>query len=94
MNQLPLLAMCFVYSLKSFAYQLLQSFPHIMKYSNRLWKQIYNFVYYKISEVIKTCFERVTRHKIIQYGNPWKEKYQLIIPGLKKMVGCELCQSA
>lgn len=83
MNQLLLLAMCFVYSLKPYAYQLLQSFPHIMKYSNRLWKQIYDFVYYKISEVLKKCFERVTRYNIIQYGNTWTEKYQLIIPGLK-----------
>jgi len=37
MNQLLLLAMCYVYSLKSYAHQLLHSFPNIMKYSNRNW---------------------------------------------------------
>ena len=83
MNQLLLLAMCFVYSLRSYAYQLLQSFPHIMKYSNRLWKQIYHFVYYRIAKVLSHCFAYVTRYHILKYGGKWVEDQQLIIPCLE-----------
>ncbi len=83
MNQLLLLAMCFVYSLKSFAYQLLQSFPNIMIYSNRLWKKILDFVYYRIAKVLRHCFAHVTRYHILKYGGKWVENQQLIIPCLK-----------
>lgn len=82
MNQLLLLAMCLSYSLKSFAHQLLQSFPNIMKYSNRLWKQIYNFVCYRIARVLSHCFAYVTRYHILIYGGKWVEDQQLIIPCL------------
>lgn len=83
MNQLLLLAMCFVYSLKSYAYQLLQSFPNLMKYSNRLWKQIYDFAYYKIARILSHCFAHVTRYHILKYGGKWVDDQQLIIPCLK-----------
>lgn len=83
MNQLLLLTMCYVYSLKSYAHQLLQSFPHIMGYSNRLWKQIYDFVYYRITRVLSHCFAHVTRYNILEYGGVWTDSQQLIIPCLK-----------
>jgi hypothetical protein len=83
MNQLLLLTMCFVYSLKSFIHQLLQSFPHIMIYSNRLWRQIYGFAYYKITRVLSHCFAHVTRYNILEYGGKWADSQQLIIPCLK-----------
>ena len=83
MNQLLLLTMCYVYSLKSYAYQLLQSFPHIMGYSNRLWKQIYDFALYKITKVLSHCFAHVTRYNILEYGGKWTEAQQLILPCLK-----------
>jgi len=47
MNQLLLLAMCYLYSLKRYAITYLQAFPAIMKYTNRSWKNIYGFVYYQ-----------------------------------------------
>ena len=83
LNQLLLLAMCYVYSLKSFAYELLANFPHIMGYSTRLWKQIYDFIYYRLANVLQHCFAYVTRYKILEYGGKWVESQQLILPCLK-----------
>jgi hypothetical protein len=83
MNQLLLLTMCYVYSLKSFVHRLLITFPHIMKYSNSLWKQVYDFIYYRISQVLTHCFSQVTRYNLLEYGGKWVESQQLIIPCLK-----------
>lgn len=83
MNQLLFLTMCYVYSLKSYAYELLVSFPQIMAYSNRLWKQIYDFIYYRLANVLRHCFAYVTRYKILEYGGKWVESQQLILPCLK-----------
>lgn len=83
MNQLLLLTMCYVYSLKSIAHQLLLTFAHFMSYDNRSWKQIYEFAYYKITRVLSHCFAHVTRYNILEYGGKWAEAQQLIIPCLK-----------
>lgn len=83
MNQLLLLTMCYVYSLKSYAHQLLHSFPSLMAYTNSKWKQIYDFVYYRISAVLSYCFAHVRRYKILKFGGKWAEGQQMIIPCLK-----------
>ncbi|HOY85680.1 MAG TPA: transposase [Candidatus Syntrophosphaera sp.] len=83
MNQLLLLAVCYVYSLKSFALTLMVAFPQLMIYSNRLWKQIFDFVYYRITRVVAYCFSHVTRLNILKYGGKWAESKQLILPCLK-----------
>ncbi|MCB5277327.1 MAG: hypothetical protein WC923_07835 [Bacteroidales bacterium] len=49
MNQILLLTMCFLYSLKSFAASYLQAFPNIMAYTNQDWKKILGFIYYKLT---------------------------------------------
>jgi hypothetical protein len=82
MNQL-LLTMCFVYSLKSCAVRLLQSFQNILIYSKRRWKKIYDFVYYKISLVLNACFAHTTRYNLLKYGGKWVEGQQMIIPCLE-----------
>lgn len=84
MNQLLLLTMCFLYSLKSFAASFLQAFPNIMAYTNQDWKKIFGFIYYKLTMLLNECFSLVTRRKINPYKGVWAEKNQLIIPCLKK----------
>jgi hypothetical protein len=83
MNQMLLLTMCYLYSLKSYAPTLLLNFPNIMQYSNRLWKQVYDFVYYRITKLLSHCFAHVTRYNILEYGGKWTDYQQLIIPCLK-----------
>lgn len=83
MNQLLLLTMCFLYSLKRFAIQYLQAFPSIMAYTNKTWKKIYDFVYYRLSLLVNLCFSPMTRYKIFPYAGVWLENQQLILPGLK-----------
>jgi len=83
MNQILLLTMCYLYSLKRFAYKYLIAFPAIMKYRNKDWKKIYGFVYYRLSELVNSCFSSVTRFNINPYKGKWQEGNQLIIPCLK-----------
>ena len=83
MNQVLLLAMCYLYSLKRFAYIYLQAFPAIMKYKNTHWKKIYDFVYYRLSMLLEHCFSSVTRFNINPYKGKWHDANQLIIPCLK-----------
>ena len=83
LNQLLLLTMCYLYSIKPYAHILLQSFPNIMMYSNRLWKQVYGFIYYRISKTLAHCFSYVRRYNILEYGGKWVESQQLILPCLK-----------
>ena len=60
MNQLLLVALCYLYSLKQFARKFLAAFTSIMKYSNKRWKQILQFVYYGLSELAAICLCSVT----------------------------------
>jgi hypothetical protein len=83
MNQLLLLAMCFLYSLKRFAFQYLSAFPEIMQHKNSSWKKIYDFVYYRLTRLVETCFSSVTRLNIQPYKGKWHEQQQLLIPCLK-----------
>ena len=83
MNQLLLLTMCFLYSLKRFAATYLQAFPNIMAYTNRDWKKILGFIYYKLTMLLNECFSLVTRRKINPYKRVWAENQQLILPCLK-----------
>lgn len=83
MNQVLLLTMCYLYSLKRFAYIYLQAFPSIMKYKNKDWKTIYDFVYYRLTMLLQTCFSSMTRYNVDPYKGKWQEGKQLIIPCLK-----------
>ena len=83
MNQVLLLTMCYLYSLKRFANDYLQAFPAIMKYKNKSWKKIYDFVYYRLSMLLEICFSSVTRYNINPYKGKWQEGEQLIIPCCK-----------
>jgi len=83
MNQLFLLAMCFLYSLKKFAFQYLNVFSSIMRYKNKTWKKIYDFAYYSLSEVVKVCFSQINRYDIKPFEGVWAEYQQLLIPCLK-----------
>jgi hypothetical protein len=79
MNQLLLVAMCYLYSLKKYAYVFLAAFPSLMKYSNKRWKQIFDFVYYRISLLLATCWSSVTRNNINPYTGNWLAYNQLEI---------------
>jgi hypothetical protein len=83
MNQLLLLTMCFLYSLKKFAYSYLSSFPSIMSYTNKAWGNICDFIFYRLSLLVECCFSTVTRYKINPYAGIWQERQQLILPCLK-----------
>ncbi len=79
LNQVLLIAVCFMYSLKEQVNLILEAFPSIMKYCNSRWKKIYDFVYYRISSVISICFATVTRYKIMPYAGIWHDSQQLHI---------------
>ena len=83
MNQIFLLTMCYLYSLKRFAYKYLLAFPSIMKYKNKTWEKIFSFVYYRLTELVSKCFSIVTRFNINPYKGKWHEGNQLLIPCLK-----------
>lgn len=83
MNQMLLLTMCYLYSLKRFAYDYMKAFPNIMKYKNKHWKKIYDFVYYRLSLLLQSCFAAVTRFNINPFKGKWHDANQLIIPCLK-----------
>ena len=83
MNQLLLLAMCFLYSLKKFALQYLIAFPAIMQYKKKSWKHIYTFIYYRLSKLVETCFSFVTRLNIQPYKGIWHDQQQLYLPFMK-----------
>lgn len=82
MNLLLLLVMCFLYSLKSIAIKLMNAFPQIMKYSNRKWKQIYDFIYYRIAEVLDVCFSYLSKYNITTFKWLKKDVDQIYITGL------------
>jgi len=79
MNQMLLIAMCYLYSLKKYAYVFLDAFPSIMKYSNNRWKQIFDFVYYRLSALLTVCMGTVTRNNINPYAGNWLDYNQLEI---------------
>jgi hypothetical protein len=79
MNLLLLLAMCFLYSLKRIAMHLMQAFPHIMKYSNRKWKQIYDFVYYRIANLLDICLGYISKYNITTFKRLKKDNDQTYI---------------
>lgn len=83
MNQLLLVAMCYLYSLKKFASQFVVAFSSIMMYSKKRWKQIYEFAYYKLSELVARCFGMVTRNNINPCAGRWLDYNQLEIPCIK-----------
>lgn len=82
MNLLLLLSMCFLYSLKPIAIKLMKAFPRIMKYSNRKWKQIYDFIYYRIAEVIDVCFSYLSKYNKTTFKWLKKDLEQIYIAGL------------
>lgn len=83
MNQLLLLTMCYLYSLKKIAAKLLLTFPNIMKYTNKKWKQIYDFVYYRISILLEYCLIYVTRYKLARYKTLYNDDHQLVLSFIK-----------
>lgn len=82
MNLLLLLSMCYLYSLKEMVVKITDAFPTIMKYTDKKWKEIFNFVYYRLSVVLKTCLTRIRRYNIITYNWRDKDSEQLYIAGL------------
>lgn len=83
MNQLLLIAMCYLYSLKKFVNVLLEAFPSIMKNSNKRWKKVYDFVYYKLSALLQSCFMHIKRYDLCPYAGKWHDQNQLQIPFMK-----------
>lgn len=83
MNQVLMVTMCYLYSLKKYAFAYLEAFQSIMSYSNKHWKQIFDFSYYRLSELVKTCFATVSRYNINPHAGKWLEYNQLEIPCLK-----------
>ncbi|HPF09343.1 MAG TPA: hypothetical protein PL020_06385, partial [Candidatus Cloacimonadota bacterium] len=46
-------------------------------------KDIYDFVYYRLSILLESCFGAVTRFNIDPFKRKWGDANQLIIPGIK-----------
>lgn len=82
MNQILLLAMCYIYSLKDIVVRLSEAFPHIMIYSEKKWKEIFQFSYYKLADLVDLCLVYTKRYKIIKFKWPKHSSDQLTIPGL------------
>ena len=80
MNLILLIALSFLYSLKRFVEHFAVAFPNIFKYSNTTMDKIYRFVYYKLSNLVRTCFASVTRYKICPYKGRNTDSMQLKLP--------------
>jgi len=80
MNQLLLIAICYLYSLKRYVHIFLETFPSVMKYCNSRWKKIYDFSYYRLSKLVQICFVSVTRYNINPYAGKWLDNQQVSIP--------------
>lgn len=83
MNQVLLLTMCYLYSLKRYATDIMFSFPHQIIYRPKLWKKIYDFIYYKLSNIVSLCFSFVTRYNVNKFKGVWSNYMQLEIPCMK-----------
>lgn len=83
MNQVFLLTMCWLYSLKRYAYAYLQAFPSIMHKRPKDWKKIFDFAYYRLSELLETCLSHVTIYDTGPFNGLCAERQQLIIPCLE-----------
>ncbi len=83
MNQVLLMAMCFLYSLKSCSIQIVQAFSYQIIYRPKLWMKIYDFIYYKLSSIVALCFAHVSRYNVDKFKGKWKDYMQLEIPGLE-----------
>ncbi|MDP3114985.1 MAG: transposase [Candidatus Cloacimonadaceae bacterium] len=83
MNQVLLLAMSYLYSLKRIAEQIMMAFPHYMNYSKKKWKKIYGFVYYKLSGIVSLCFAHVSRYNVDKFKGVRRDYMQLEIPCMK-----------
>ena len=78
-GKVGLIALSYLYSLKRFIDRFTVSHPNIFIYSKSTLNQIYNFVYYKLSALVKICFASVTRYKICPHKGIYKQSMQLKI---------------
>ena len=42
-----------------------------MAYTNKDWKKVFSFIYYKLTMLLKECFSMVSRAKINPYKGVW-----------------------
>jgi hypothetical protein len=82
MNQILLLAMCYIYTLKDMVVRLAEAYPEILIYSKKRWKEIFKFSYYRLTEIVNKCLVHTKRYKITKFKWPKHSSDQLTIPGL------------
>lgn len=76
MNTILWIAISFIYSLDSWKYQLSKVFSHIMMERKKL-SELECFIYYRLAEVLKYCFNRIGLYRKITYQKQKNELLQL-----------------
>jgi hypothetical protein len=76
MNTILWVAISFLYSLDRWKYQLSKVFSHIMMERNKL-SELASFIYYRLAEVLKYCFNRISLYSRITYQKQKNELLQL-----------------
>ena len=71
MNTILWVAISFLYSLDSWKFQLSKVFSHIMTERKKI-SELECFIYYRLAEVLKYCFNKINLYRKITYqkGNP------------------------
>ena len=79
LNMLLLLATYFVYSSKEVIVRLALAFPKIICFKKKDWTKLQTFMYYRIAQAFRLCFERVTFYNKSPYRYDLTEQLQIKI---------------
>jgi len=77
LNMLMTLALYFVYSCKDSIERIAAAFPKIICFRKNDWKKLHNFVYYRICQALKKCFDRTYHYNTSPYRRDKIEPLQL-----------------
>jgi len=79
LNMLLFLAVYFVYSSKEMIVRLAVTFPKLICFKNKDWAKLHKFMYYRIAQVFRLCFDRLTFYNTSPYRYQVTELLQIKI---------------
>lgn len=80
LNMLMWIALYFIYSIKKDIIRIAQAFPKLICFTNKDWKRLFEFTYYRIAQFLSICFLEVRFYNKSPYKGKSSEQQQLIIP--------------
>ncbi len=87
LNTILWIAVGFLYNLQSMKYEFIKAFPYLMLDKKSKIKKIPEFLFYRITLVVKTCFSTAKRYLNIFHKKRQKEKDQLMLPFFENFLG-------